>query len=224
MENKISFAQLLKQAIDNRLLDLHTALIGRIEKYDAKTQLADIQPVLKCAIKTSDGTINQEDLPLLVDVPILFPRAGEFFISLPIEVGDYVQVIFNETAIDDFLSESPSRIDSARRFTLQGAAAIPGIYPQAKALKSAHKANLVMGRDEGIQLHIDQEKIRLGSEKAEEALAIASRVEAEFKKIINVFNGHTHNGTCSTGTVSTVIPTSQLGPIGNIATQKVVAQ
>jgi|JI10StandDraft_1071094.scaffolds.fasta_scaffold628615_1 hypothetical protein len=224
MENKISFAQLLKQAIDNHLLDVHTALIGRIEKYDASTQLADIQPVLKRAIKTGDGTIKQEQLPLLVDVPILFLRAGEFFISLPVEVGDYVQVIFNEAAIDDFLSESSSSIDSARRFTLQGAVGVPGIYPQAKALKSAHRANLVIGRDDGIQLHIDQEKIRLGSEKAEEALAIASRVEAELKKIINVFNGHTHTGACPTGTVSTVISTSQLGPVGDISTKKVVAE
>jgi hypothetical protein len=224
MEEKISFAQLLKQAIDNHLLDVHTALIGRIEKYDASTQLADVQPLLKRTIKTNDGGVKQEDLPLLVDVPMLFPRAGGFFISLPIEIGDYAQVIFNETSIDDFFTESVSNIDSACRFTLHGAVAFPGIYPQAKALKSAHKANLVLGRDNAIQLHIDREKIRLGSEKADEALAIASKVEAELKKIINAFNNHTHTGTCPTGAVTTIMPMSQLGPIGDIASKKVVAE
>ncbi len=71
-----TLAQLLKQAIENRLLDVHTALISRIENYDSNTQLADIQPVLKRAITSLDDHIRQEDLPLLVDVPVIFPRAG----------------------------------------------------------------------------------------------------------------------------------------------------
>jgi hypothetical protein len=49
MEQAPTLAQLLKQAIENRLLHVHTALIGRIEKYDSNTQLADIQPVIKQA-------------------------------------------------------------------------------------------------------------------------------------------------------------------------------
>jgi len=141
MEQAPTLPQLLKQAIENRLLQVHTALIGRIERYDSSTQLADIQPVITQAIRSAEDK-KQLELPLLVDVPILFPRTGEFFISLPIQVGDYVQVIFNETSIDEFLTESPSAIDSFRRFTLQGAVAIPGVYPQAKALKNAHKSNL----------------------------------------------------------------------------------
>jgi len=223
MEQSPTLAQLLKQAIENRLCQVHTALIGRIEKYDSSTQLADIQPVIKQAIRTGEDK-KQLELPLLVDVPILFPRAGEFFISLPIQIGDYVQVIFNETSIDEFLTESPSTIDSFRRFTLQGAVAIPGIYPQAKALKNAHKANLVMGHDERIQIHIDPEKIRLGSEKADEALALARNVANELKKIVNAFNSHTHMGSCPTGAVTTVASLSQLGPVGDIATKKVVAE
>jgi hypothetical protein len=61
METTPTFAQLLRHAIDNRLLDVHTALIGRIEKYDEGTQLADIKPVTKQKIQTADrhmGTIK----------------------------------------------------------------------------------------------------------------------------------------------------------------------
>lgn len=218
MEQTPSLAQLLKLAIDNRLLDVHTALIGRIEKYDASSQLADIQPVLRRAIKTHEG-INQEDLPLLVDVPVIFPRAGSFFLSLPIQLGDYVQVIFNETSIDEFFTASTPTTKSAGRFTLQGAVAMPGIFPHAASLQSAHKNNLVAGKDDGVQIHIDGEKIRLGSDKADEALAVASKVKEELDRIKSAFNGHTH--ISSTGPIK---PTDRIIASSNIATNKVVAE
>lgn len=218
MEQTPSLAQLLKLAVDNRLLDVHTALIGRIEKYDPSSQLADIQPVLRRAIKTQEG-IDQEDLPLLVDVPVIFPRAGGFFLSLPIQPGDYVQVIFNESSIDGFITASTPTIESAGRFTLQGAVAIPGIFPQSASLQSAHKINFVAGKDNGVQIHIDGEKIRLGSDKADEALAIASKVKEELDRIKSAFNGHSH--ISSTGPVK---PTDRIIASSNIATNKVVAE
>ena len=91
-----TLAQLIKQAIDSRLVDVHTAIIARVESYAPEKQQVDVSPVLKR---------QSEDLPMLCDVPVLFPRAGGFFISLPIQPGDFVQILFNESAIDDFLLE-----------------------------------------------------------------------------------------------------------------------
>jgi hypothetical protein len=211
MNQTLTLAQLIKQAIENRLLEVHTALVGRIERYDHQAQLADIQPTSKA-------------LPLLVDVPLLFPRAGDFFISLPVQVGDFVQVVLNESSIDDFLTETANKIDASGRFTLQGAVAIPGIYPFSKPITGAHKTNLVLGKDKGVQVHIDDEKIRLGSEVANEALALAKNVSRELEKFRTAFNSHTHIAKASTGTVTNAATLTQIEPIGNIATQKVVAQ
>ena len=197
-------AQLIKQAIENRLLDVHTAIVGRIERYDHQSQLADIQPVLK-------------ELPLLVDVPMLFLRAGGFFISLPVQVGDFVQVIFNEVSLDEFLSQHTCELKLKDRFTLQGAVAIPGIYPLAKPLTDAHKANLVIGKDRGVQIHIDDEKIKLGSQKADEALAMASAVKNELEKIKKAFQAHVHS-------YHNTPTTTQIAPIGDIATKKVFGE
>ena len=218
MEQAPTLSQLIKQAIDNRLVDVHTALIGQVERYDHKTQLADIQPVLKRSLKFLDDRTIQEQLPLLSEVPVLFPRAGGFFCSFPIQPGDFVQIIFNETSIDEFLAEKPTRIGSADRFSLQGAVAIPGIYPLSKPLKNAHKTNLVLGKENGVQIHIDEEKIRLGSEKADAALAIASKVKEELEKFRAIFNTHIHLAPHGSLTAS------QLSPIGDLATKKVVAE
>jgi hypothetical protein len=65
-----TLAQLLHQAIDNRLLDVHTALIARVESYDAERQQVNVSPVLKRQVKTLDGTWVSEQLPVLCNRPL----------------------------------------------------------------------------------------------------------------------------------------------------------
>jgi hypothetical protein len=214
-----TLARLIKQAIDNRLLDVHTALIAIVESYDAEKQLVDVSPVLKRCVKAVNGADVKEQLPMLCDVPVLFPRAGGYFISLPIKPGDFVQLIFNEVDIEEWLEESPSTMTSSERFTMQGAIAIPGVYHSPKALIDAHKTNLALGRERGPQIHIDSNKIHLGSDKAEEALAVASKVKEELDRIKSAFNSHSHMG--SSGPVK---PTDKIIASSDIASKKVVAE
>ncbi len=212
-----TLAQLLKQAIDYRLMDVHTALIAVVESYDAATQQVNVSPVLKRRVKTLDGEWVSEQLPVLCDVPVLFPRAGGFFISFPIQPGDFVQLIFNEVSIDEWVTGEASEIGYNQRFTLPGAVAVPGIYPQSKALTGAHEANMVLGQDGGLEIHIDSEKIRLGSADASEALAIASKVKDELEKIRTAFNLHSHLN-------HKIVAENQISPISDISARCVVAE
>jgi hypothetical protein len=132
--------------------------------------------------------------------------------------GDFVQVIFNEADIEEWFDESAPTIVENQRFTLQGAVVIPGVFPQAKALVDAHKTNFVLGKEQGLQLHIDEEKIRLGSSDAAEALAIASKVKEELEKFRTTFNAHVHPAPHGSPTAS------QIGTIVDIACKKVVAE
>lgn len=210
-----SLAQLLKHAIETRLLDMHTAMIAKVENYDAAKQLVDVAPVLKRSIETIDGEFVSEQLPMLCDVPVLFPRAGGFFISFPLQRGDFVQLLFNETDIEAWLDDREPTISHGQRFTLQGAIAIPGIFPQAKALVDAHNSNLVLGKERGLQIHIDDQKIRLGSADASEALALATKVKSELEKIRTTFNAHAHPAHG--------LPTAaQLSPITDVGAKSVV--
>lgn len=203
-----TLAQLLKAAIENRLLDIHTALVAKVESYDAAKQQVNVAPILKRCIKNLDGEITYEQFPVLCDVPVLFPRAGGFFISFPIQPGDFVQLIFNEVGIDDWLNDEVPAAAFIERFTLQGAVAVPGVFPESRPLNGAHSENFVAGKDNGVQLHIDSEKIRLGSAQAKEALALASKVEAELKKIASAFNAHVHlsHGTPTASQISLPSP------------------
>ena len=187
-----TLAKLLNCAIDNRLAGIHTALIAKVESYNAEKQLVDVSPALTQPVRAPNNGWHSETLPILCDVPVLFPRAGGFFISFPIKPGDFVQLIFNEVDIEAWLENSSPNIAGNQRFSLKGAVALPGMYPQAQALIDAHRNNLVLGRDQGLQIHIDGQKIRLGSADASEALALASKVKEELDRIIAGFNTHTH--------------------------------
>lgn len=207
MTNAPTLTQLLKHAIEMRLLDVHTALIGRVQTYYSTTQTADIEPVLKRTLTTIDGQIKQESLPLLIDVPVIFPSAGGFFLSFPVKPGDFVQIIFNEVSID-------SEPDLSR-FNLDGAVAIPGIYNTKKS--KIHTKNMVLGKENSTQVHITNDQILLGSQNATEALAMASKVTQELQKIITAFNTHTHNYH-KTPTLRQILPLQNLG------TKKVMAE
>lgn len=123
-----TLTHLLKTAIEHRLLDVHTALIAKVESYDADKQLVDVALVLKRRLQNIDGEWINETLPVLCDVPVLFPRAGGFFLSFPIQPGDFVQLIFNESSIEAWLTDSAPSVLSTQRFTLEGAIASPGCF------------------------------------------------------------------------------------------------
>ena len=189
----LSFAELIKRAVENRLLDVHTAIVARVESYNSKEQTVDVRPQLKHALEGKDGELVFEKLPIIADVPVLFPRAGGFFISFPIQEGDFVQLFFNESPISDWWNQEETNIETTRH-SLGGAVAIPGVYPKEDSLAEVSTENMVLGKEEGTQIHLLKDEIRLGDKDSEEALAFAEPVLEAFKSIINKFNSHIHPG------------------------------
>ena len=87
------------------------------------------------------------------------------------------------------------------------------------ALTGALESNLVLGKEQGLQIHIDDQKIRLGSQDASEALAIASKVKEELDRIKSAFHSHTH--VPSGGPIK---PSDRIQISTDIAAKSVVAQ
>lgn len=83
-------------AIQRRMIDVHTAIPGIIDSYDAAAQTVKVQPAIKRLLV--DGT--QVNLPVCVDVPVIFAGTGDFWFTFPIEPGDECLLLFSERAID----------------------------------------------------------------------------------------------------------------------------
>ncbi len=149
--------EVLRVAVDSGLGDTHTAMPGRVEKYDAEKQKADVKPLLKRTVVNDDGTEETESLPVITDVPIMFPRAGGFFITFPVEKGDFVLLVFCERSIDIWTAGDGSEVDpiDLRMHDLSDAVAFPCFYPFHKSLKDTTTEGLTFGKkDKGAQVTI----------------------------------------------------------------------
>jgi hypothetical protein len=134
---------LLKDAIEARVTDIHVSLPGIVQKYDAAKQMADIQPTLKK--KYGDGTVT--NLPLLSNVPVIFPRSGNAYLHIPLKKDDTVLLIFCERSIDTWLQKGGIvDPDDYRKHALSDAVAIPGLFPMGSEIDGqSDKVDLVNG-------------------------------------------------------------------------------
>lgn len=105
---------------------MHTALPGRIEKFDPGTGLATVKPVAK--FKKPNG--ETMDFPVVSGVPVVFPQSANVSIAWPIKEGDGCLLVFAESALDYWMYGKET--DTALKFDLSNAIAIPGISPKGR--------------------------------------------------------------------------------------------
>lgn len=130
----VSTAELLNGAIKAKLAELMTCTVGRIKKYDSKLQVAEIELVMLRPYNLG-GEIDHEEIPPIPNVPIVFPRAGGFYMHLPIVEGDHVLVIFTHDNIAMWRETGEKQEpDDLRRHSLASCVAIPGVAPMIEPM------------------------------------------------------------------------------------------
>ena len=120
--------RLLDETLEYKMTGFHTAFPGVVEKYDAATRRADIQPSIKR--KMPDG--EYASLPIIPDVPVRYCGNKQFTIHFPLEKGDEVLLIVTERATDTWKAEGGQGIEEKdlRRFDIQDCIAITGNAPK----------------------------------------------------------------------------------------------
>jgi hypothetical protein len=124
-----SLEQVIKNAIEGRLNEVHTALPAQVLSYDPSNQTCSVQPSIQR--KYSDGTLVK--IPVINMVPVVHPRTADAFVHLPIAPGDLVLLVFIERSIDIWKTTggTPDPMD-ARKHHYSDAVAIPGLYPKGQ--------------------------------------------------------------------------------------------
>lgn len=190
MSDIFTLAQVLRDHAEARLMDVHTAMPGRVEAYDSATQLADVKPLLKRVYVDAEGNELVESLPVIPSVPVAFPRGGGYFISFPVEPGDYVELIFCERSIDQWMAQG-GEVDPAdpRLHPLDGAVAIAGVYPSTEALPDAHAENMALGKSGGTQIHFKPDGVVYTGEGATDFVALSTLVQTQLTALKNAIAG-----------------------------------
>ncbi len=115
---------------------IRCAAPGIVQAYDAGQQTVTVQLAVREWLN-DDGKETWADIPLLLDVPIVFPRAGGYVLTLPINQGDEVLVCFGDACIDAWWQNGgvQNQID-IRRHDLSDAFAIPGPWSQPRRVSN----------------------------------------------------------------------------------------
>jgi len=151
--NLSTLASNIKEGVDARLKELHTSLPGIIETFDSETQTASVQPAIKRIFKTHDGEkeiLIPEDLPLLINVPVKFPRGGGYSVTLPVKKGDECLLTFCERSIDNWYKFGGINLPGSRRFhSLSDAVVEVGLSSSGNLIPNFDTDNLQIKKDDG---------------------------------------------------------------------------
>lgn len=135
----------IEEIVEIRARRLHTAQPGEIETYDPTKSKATVRLSVRHRV---NGT--EVDYPILVEVPVVMPRAGGFNISMPLKKGDGVLVIFAERSLENWVAAGAvSDTGGNRAHDLSDAVAIPGLQSFNKAPTNGHPDNFVIGKEDG---------------------------------------------------------------------------
>ena len=117
-------------------INLRVAMPGIIQEFNSTEQTVTVQ----CAIREKinmDGDLSWQDIPLLLDVPVIFPRAGNYILTMPIQAGDECLVVFGDSCMDAWWQSGgvQNQID-CRRHDLSDGYAIVGLYSQPRRINN----------------------------------------------------------------------------------------
>jgi len=157
-------AQIIRDAIDDALLDVHVALPGKVQSYNAATKTATIQIQLKRQIENTSGTFSTEDMPVLSNVPVKFFQVGSFLLRMPVNEGDtglihFVEQNFGQWRATGKLCEP----DDIGRHGLSGAVFVPGLVTDADAAKVVEdtQTGAVFGNIGGLQIVVEPSEVNI---------------------------------------------------------------
>ena len=136
-----TLTKVLKSATNVQLNQIHTCLPGVIEKYEYTTQKATVKPLIKKVYR--DGQVSS--LPIIVEVPVVWPRSSNASLTFPVNNGDYVLLLFAERSIERFLEQGGEREPGdSRKFDLTDAIAIPGLYPFSEESRADNNEDVLL--------------------------------------------------------------------------------
>lgn len=205
-------ADVLFEAMESRLLEVHTAIPGKVVSYDKTTQTAEVQPVVQRIDPAEDGSLTGIELPSIPNVPVKWLRGGKMGLSLFLVPGDHVTLIFNEVATGHWRASGElAPPGDLRRHSLGYPIALPG---------AAHDADLLEdpGSENEAVLTVGDGVFRVGSASAE-MVAIAKLTQQALDKIQQTFDAHTHPvpgitpGPGATTSAPSATPIGTLGPV-----------
>ncbi|MCK4883522.1 MAG: translation initiation factor IF-2 [Candidatus Diapherotrites archaeon] len=204
----------LRNMMESHQAGLWTALPCLIDSVDLVKQTVSAQPTIKGTVSKQDGTTEEVDLPLLVDVPIMFPRAGGFALTFPIAEGDECLVVFASRCIDSWWQSGGIQSQAEKRmhdlsdgFCMLAPTSQPNVLENVSAtsvqLRSEDGADIIeIDPDHNIKMENENGSVKLFENGMSRMQNDNGKIEIEDDGKMEMFQDSTHRITIgSTGNI-----------------------
>ncbi len=207
---------------------IHTCLPARVVVYEPITNTIEAELAVKSPFFRGDGERDYDTFPVIPAVPVVWPRGGGYVMTLPLQPGDFVWLMFSEASLAEWRTTGQvSEPTDARRHSIGYPYAIPGAFPDVSPLSPEptqdipnRTTKMVIGADGGnAQIVIDKNPlapmIQIGRD-ASDFVALATLVQTALDAIRTWANTHAHTGV-TTGVGTSGAPATPLAAVGPVA-------
>lgn len=152
-------------ALDGLRSGLWTAMPGIIQSFSAGAITATVQLAIKGIRHAPDGSAQFVNMPLLVDVPVHFPRGGGCALTFPVAAGDECLVVFSARCIDGWWQSGGVQAPmDPRVHDLSDGFAFVGFFSQVTKISGISTASAQLRSNDGatyIDLNPSTKKVKV---------------------------------------------------------------
>ncbi len=119
---------------------LRVATPAIVQSFNSEEQTVTAQVAIRELVIQADQSKVWTDISLLLDVPIVILRAGNYCITFPVKAGDEGLIIFADRCIDAWWSYGGVQNQlELRKHSLSDGIFIPGLYSQPNRIENYSK-------------------------------------------------------------------------------------
>ncbi|VXB25424.1 putative bacteriophage protein [Burkholderia sp. 8Y] len=149
-ERSADLEEALRAALGGHQTGIWTALPAIIQSFDANALTCTAQPAIQAQVRAQDGSTAWVSLPLLVDVPVCFPRGGNCTLTFPIAKDDEALIVFASRCIDAWWQSGGVQVQAELRMhDLSDGFAIPGPFSQATKISGVSTSTTQLRSNDG---------------------------------------------------------------------------
>ena len=203
-----SLGSVIKKGFKESVKDLHTCIPGQIVEFYPANQTASVQVTIKRGFLIN-GEVKYENLPKLINAPVIFPRGGGFALTFPVKTGDECLIMFSERSIDNWFRTGKIEKPSARRFhDLSDAMVLLGLSSSPNAIEDINGTDVELKKEDG------SVSIKLTESGDIEMIATNIKITGDLDISGSVTNNSKNIGSTHTHTGSATAPTGPVTPTG----------
>lgn len=133
------------------LANVWTAMPGYVVDFDPATCTATVQLGVQAIVTDADGGKSNDNMPLLNNVPVVFPRGGGAMLTFPVEAGDECLVVFASRSCGAWKQSGGTQVQSApgRMHSLSDGFALLGTSSQPNVIQNLSTSTTQLRSDDG---------------------------------------------------------------------------